>query len=250
VAKDPTEPRRDKSAMTARVFCPSLGPDDDVDQAFDSVYPDWVRCHSARHWTPVEVAQRAAELLVTSACTRVLDVGAGAGKFCIVGALTTQGRFCGVEQRAHLVEVAREAADHYGARRVHFIHGDITSIDWREFNAFYLYNPFSEHVTGPFGAIDPSITFAPALREMYIRFTKAQLAAAPVGTRVVTYHGFGGQMPPGFRCARREGRGSDFVELWIKEPTALWIPPFTVEDRGVRGSRIACALGSGDVDAR
>jgi hypothetical protein len=85
---------------------------------------------------------------------------------------------------------------------------------------------------------------------MYIRFTRAQLAATPVGTRVVTYHGYGGQMPPGFRCARREGRGSDFVELWIKEPTALWMPPFTVEDRGARGSRIACALGSGDVDAR
>jgi len=206
----------------------ALGPD--ADESFDRVYPDWVKCRSERHWTPVEVARRAAELLVTSAYTRVLDVGSGAGKFCIVGALATQGRFCGVEQRAHLVEVAREAAEHYGIqRRAHFFHGDIRAIDWSEFKAFYLYNPFSEHATGLFGAIDQSIELAPHLREKHIRFTRAQLAAAPVGTRVVTYHGFGGDMPPGYRCARREGHGTDFVELWVKEPAALWLPPFDSE---------------------
>ncbi len=80
---------------------------------FDHVYPDWVRSLSERHWTPVDVAERAAELLVTSAGVRVLDVGSGAGKFCIIGALTTEGKFCGIEQRAHLIDVAREAARHY-----------------------------------------------------------------------------------------------------------------------------------------
>jgi len=233
--------------MTARVLRTLLGPHDDVDKAFDSVYPDWVRFLSQHHWTPVEVAQRAAELLVTSASTRVLDVGSGAGKFCIVGALTTQGQFCGAEQRAHLVEVAREAAHYYGVgRRAHFIHGNITSINWREFNAFYLYNPFSEHVRGWLGVMDQTIDFAPALRERYIRFTRRQLAAAPVGTRVVTYHGFGGDMPPGFRCVRREGQGTDFVELWVKEPSTLWIPPFEFEDSAIR-SEIALA---GAVSAR
>ena len=43
------------------------------------------------HWTPVHVARRAAQFLVTGPETRVLDVGSGPGKFCLVGALATQG---------------------------------------------------------------------------------------------------------------------------------------------------------------
>jgi hypothetical protein len=227
-----------------------LGPDERADKTFDSAYPDWVRCRSERHWTPVEVAQRAAELLVTSARTRVLDVGAGAGKFCIIGALTTQGRFYGIEHQMHLVDVARETADHYGVQqRVQFTHGNMISTDWREFNAFYFYNPFCEHMTGLFGATDQTVDFAPRLRESYIRFARAQLTASPVGTRVVTYHGYGGRFPPGYRCVTREGRGTDFVELWVKEPTPLWMPPFDVEDLETR-SRLPgderVARGSGE----
>ena len=36
----------------------------------------------------------------------VLDIGCGPGKFCIVGALATTGRFTGVEQRKHLCDAA------------------------------------------------------------------------------------------------------------------------------------------------
>jgi len=203
----------DRSAMTARRVLSSLAPGDDADAAFDAVYPDWVRSRSKRHWTPVEVAQRAAELLVTDDNTRVLDVGSGAGKFCIIGALMTHGVFSGIEKRPDLVEVARAAANHFGARRTDFIHGDITSIDWRAFNAFYLFNPFLEYAEGLSGAID------------YIRFTSARLEAAPVGTRVATYHGYGGRMPAGFRCVWCEPKGSDFVEIWVKEPRLAWLPP-------------------------
>jgi SAM-dependent methyltransferase len=211
--------------MTGRAVLSSLAPGEDADVAFDGVYPDWVRRHSRRHWTPTEVAQRAAELLVTDDSTRVLDVGSGAGKFCIIGALTTRGVFSGIEQRPALVEVARAAANHYGARRTNFIHGDITSIDWREFNAFYLFNPFSEDGGSAFEAIDQTIAFSPAQRERYIRFTRVRLEGAPAGTRVATYHGYGGPMPTGFRRIRCEPKGSDFVELWVKEPTVLWVPP-------------------------
>lgn len=200
-----------------------------ADDEFDTVYSEWVRGHSERHWTPVEVARLAADLLVASAYTRVLDVGSGAGKFCIVGALTTRhGRFYGIEQRADLVHAAREAARSYGVEpRVHFIQGDITSIDWREFNAFYFYNPFSEPIEE---SPDAGVSFrggikaALHLREYYIRFARTQLTAAPSGTRVVTYYGLGGQLPPGYQCIRREGHGTDFIELWVKQPTGAWVP--------------------------
>jgi len=81
-----------------------------TDSDFDDVYPSPIRRVSASFWTPVSVAARAARLLVRDASTRVLDIGSGAGKFCIVGAAVTGASFTGIEHRGHLVEVARVAA--------------------------------------------------------------------------------------------------------------------------------------------
>lgn len=201
-------------------------PDSDVDEAFDRVYPSSVRYRSYVHWTPVGIARRVARLLVTSVGTRVLDVGAGAGKFCIVGALATPGRFHGVEQVPHLVEVARHAADRYGVRqRARFVLGDIRSVDWRDFDAFYLYNPFFEYLGWMAGGTDHAISIAPCARRELIAFTTAQLERAATGTRVATYYGFGGEMPRAYRCVLREGSGSDVVAVWVKEPTVATLPP-------------------------
>jgi len=38
------------------------------------------------------------------------------------------------------------------------------------------------------------------------------------GTRVVTYHGFGGKLPAGYALASREPAGGDALELWIRQP--------------------------------
>lgn len=45
----------------------------------------------------------------------------------------------------------------------------------------------------------------------------AKLAKLAVGTRVVTYHGFGGDFPRGYRCERIEKSGTDRLEQWVKE---------------------------------
>jgi len=42
------------------------------------------------------------------------------------------------------------------------------------------------------------------------------LGRARVGTRVVTYHGFGGVMPDSYRLALRERCYSGLLELWVK----------------------------------
>ena len=62
---------------------------------FDRLLPFYWRRLSIMHWTPVHVARRAAQLLVTGPKTRVLDVGSGPGKFCLVGAMATLGHFTG-----------------------------------------------------------------------------------------------------------------------------------------------------------
>ena len=41
---------------------------------------------------------------------------------------------------------------------------------------------------------------------------KTQLALARVGTRVVTYHGFGGEMPAGYEVVSRDYCGTDWID--------------------------------------
>ena len=49
--------------------------------------------------------------------------------------------------------------------------------------------------------------------------TQERLAQAPPGTRVVTFHGMGGDMPDGYERILREFQDIGFLELWIKDPS-------------------------------
>jgi predicted RNA methylase len=127
------------------------------DDAFDRVYDEKIRAHSEQHWTPVGVAARAARLLTRWGARRILDVGAGAGKFCIVGALSTGAEFVGVERREGLVRVAREAATRLGASRAKFIHSNVDSFSFEGFDGVYLYNPFYEQTSKHVVLIDHDV---------------------------------------------------------------------------------------------
>jgi len=185
-----------------------------ADAELDQVFPDELRDRSHLHWTPVAVAMRAAALLAPTPDTRVLDVGAGVGKLCLVGALATGAMWWGIEQDAVQVEAARHAAWALDAtRRTRFVCGDGSRLSWDEFDALYFYNPFSTVMLAPHAS--------PFLRYATIRATlgriEQQLATVRPGTRIVTFHGFGGKWPAGFSRALREPAGDDALELWIRE---------------------------------
>jgi SAM-dependent methyltransferase len=186
------------------------------DADFDAIYPEAVREVSSRFWTPVEVAMRAAQLLVTDRATRVLDIGAGVGKFCIVGALSTGASFTGVEHRGHLVDVARLAAAHVGARRAKFVQGRFHTLPWETFDAFYFFNPFVENVFPPSEHLDATVELSSDRCLADLTFAEELLSRAKVGARVATYHGFGGDMPKSYELLRTEPLGSDYLELWVK----------------------------------
>jgi cyclopropane fatty-acyl-phospholipid synthase-like methyltransferase len=186
------------------------------DQEFDRIFPEDIRSLSEIHWTPIEIARRAAGLLVVDATTRVLDVGSGCGKFCLVGSLTTSGQFHGVEQRPHLVQLARSLTEAYGMKRVVFTESDVRTIDWSRFQSFYLYNPFIENIYDPIGGVDESIALSESRYFEVVRWVQAKIDSLPLGTRVATYHGFGGHMPSGYRLIVQEPCGGDFLRLWIK----------------------------------
>src|SRR5947209_1589202 len=80
------------------------------DARFDRVYPPLAQSVSRRFWTPVRVALTGAGWLREARSQRLLDVGSGVGKFCIVTQLAAGCATHGVEQRESLVEAARAAA--------------------------------------------------------------------------------------------------------------------------------------------
>ena len=187
------------------------------DRDFDAVYPLDIRSASSTFWTPVQIAQRAAELLVRDAASSVLDVGAGAGKLCIVGALRTEATFTGIEHRPHLVTIARNAAERLDvSRKTRFLHGELREVERGRFDAFYFYNPFSENLYGPRDHLDDTVELSRARFCRDVDAAYRALERAPAGTRVVTYHGFGCALPPCYRNELREGAGTNVLELWIR----------------------------------
>ena len=185
-----------------------------TDLRFDLIYPEAIRRLSEIHWTPVEVARRAAELLHVGPKTHVLDIGSGPGKFCMVAALTTNGKFTGVEQRPDLAKMARNVARHYKIPRVSFIPAKMEEIDWSRFTGFYLYNPFIETLYEEDARIDGHVDFGQIRYIKQVRFVQRKLVVLPIGTRIVTFHGFGGEMAPGYEITCRERWGEDYIVQW------------------------------------
>jgi SAM-dependent methyltransferase len=184
----------------------------ELDDQFDSFYPDAIRRLSSLHWTPVIVARRAAQYLVSGPGTRVLDVGCGPGKFCMVGAMTTEGVFTGVEQRDSLAKLARATLKTRQLRQVRILHANITEVHFGQYEAFYLFNPFEENLFQGAG-IDESVEYSSVLYEQYTEYVGRQLERTPLGTRVVTYHGSCEEMPEGFECQRTSFGGS--LKFWV-----------------------------------
>lgn len=183
------------------------------DNRFDLVYPPEIRAASTVHWTPVLIARRAAEFLVREPGTRVLDIGCGPGKFCIVGALATEGRFTGVEQRRYLCDVAQSIIEQAKIPNAEIIHGNVAEIEFSNFDAFYLFNPFEENLETTL-KIDQTVTLSGDLYEKYTEHVARQLALAPLGTRVVTYCGVCEEVPMGYECIES---GLDYgLKFWEK----------------------------------
>jgi len=186
-----------------------------ADEQFDLIYPSSVSRLSQDHWTPVEVAMSAANLLVTNVSDRVLDVGSGCGKFCTVAALTAGAQFVGIEQRAHLLSVARDVSRKLRVPNAKFKYGNMVNLDWSEYDAFYFFNPFYENQF-KLAKIDDTVSVSREKFNLYVETVILKLREVKVNTRVVTYHGFGGIMPGCFELDQVKVAGSHQLDLWIK----------------------------------
>jgi SAM-dependent methyltransferase len=186
------------------------------DDDFDALLPTKYESISRKHWTSIRAAKLASDFLVEKFGTRVLDIGSGVGKFCLVGALTTKGFFTGVEQRKELVTVARSLAARYLVGNVHFIHDNITSIQFADFDAFYFYNSFYENIEWE-NRIDDSVSLHSKLYRRYSSYVAGQLASLRPGSRLVTNCGSTCIIPKSYKRVDSVYHGK--LDFWEKITT-------------------------------
>lgn len=188
-----------------------------TDAELDGIYATPWQAISSRHWTPIEVARRAALWLTEGGARLVLDVGSGVGKVCIVGAGTTEATFVGIEHRATLVRAALAASRVLGVEeRTLFVHAEASLPLMRGYGAIYLFNPFGENLYSSAGQIDGRVPLGKERYRRDVALVEQVLAAMAPGGRVVTYHGFGGHIPDNFSLVRDIPIGSDALKLWVK----------------------------------
>jgi SAM-dependent methyltransferase len=191
------------------------------DARFDRLLGPELQRLATLHFTPIEVGRRAAAFLTAAGATEVADLGAGAGKFCLVGAATTSARFTGIEQRPGLVAVARVLARRMGlAERAQFVEGDLRTVPLRRFQAFYVYDPFAEVEASPDERLDPCLPVTD--RAGGVSALLDRLSSAPAGTRVAIFCGLSGRRPAHYRQVGAEAMNArgDTLELFVRSGAA------------------------------
>jgi predicted RNA methylase len=191
------------------------------DHVFDQFLPPELRDLSGQYWTPLAVAARAAEWLEQFNVQTVVDIGAGAGKFCVVAGLLANSKFIGVEQRSRLVTAARELASTFDLNeRVTFLHSTFGESSIPAADAYYMYNPFGENLFGLEDRLDHDVELCGARYLKDVAAVERLLSDAPAGTFLLTYNGFGGDLPADYREVRVDRELPNVLRMWRKRAPA------------------------------
>lgn len=185
------------------------------EENFRHLYPPPVQHLDKMHWSPLRVVHKAVAFLAARKGAKILDIGSGAGKFCLAGAYyRPHAHFFGVEQRKYLVDHARKAAAIAGSTNVSFLHKNFTQMDLTRFDHFYFYNSFFENLVDS-DKIDDSIAYDPGLYHYYSSYLYRELDRLPPGTKIVTYCSWDDEIPPGYHL---KGTSlNHLLKFWIKQ---------------------------------
>ena len=184
------------------------------DLNFNALYPLPIRSVAEKHWTPIEVAMKAAAFLAVSPEEKVLDIGSGSGKFCLTAAhFHPLINFYGIEQRPDLVNLCNNLKEKLKLTNVSFICDNIINLEFKNYDHFYFYNSFYENIEGT-QKIDYNVAYSERLYDAYNRYLYRQLKKKPSGTRLVTYHSFGSEIPKEYEVVQTAYE--DYLKFWIK----------------------------------
>ncbi len=184
------------------------------DMIFNSVYPPHIREVAEKHWTPLEVAMKAADYLASTPGAKILDIGSGSGKFCFIAAqYHPETPFYGVEQRKELVDLCNQLKEDFKLNNISFINKNVTDINFADYDHFYFYNSFYENIEGT-QKIDYTVPYSEKLYDYYNLIVYKQLKKMPSGTKVASFHSFGNEMPPGYEIVHSSFE--NYLQFWVK----------------------------------
>jgi Methyltransferase domain len=183
------------------------------DSAFDTIFSNELKEVAEIHFSPIVVAKKAAQYLVQKKGDRILDIGSGAGKFCMIGSVFTDGFFSGVEQREHLHDLAIRLSETLDLTNLNFLNANILDISFQDFDGFYCFNPFYENIN-PTGKMDDFIELKRGLYDEYSLYVKTQLDSKPIGTKLVTYFSYLTEIPDSYRLQFSDFEGK--LKMWEK----------------------------------
>ncbi len=181
---------------------------------FCMLLPEYLQKASKTYFTPIRIAEIATQWLTEDGRKRVLDIGAGVGKFCITGARNSDSYFYGIEYRKSLSKVANDLIHHFEIQNAVVQNVNVIEIDFTDFDAFYLYNPFYENLEIT-KRLNNEVQLSDSLYAAYLKYTEYQLRMTKKGTRVVTYHGNSMEVPLSFKKFKETKDG--LLNLWIKK---------------------------------
>ena len=96
---------------------------------------------------------------------------------------------------------------------VSFINANILNIDFKTFDAFYIFNPFLE-THDKSARMDHSVSISDGDYDVFTTYVRNELAKKEIGTRLATYWTAENQIPESF-----EMKGSffgDTLRFWEK----------------------------------
>ena len=131
--------------------------------------------------------------------------------------MSTQGQFTGVEQRENLVRIAQEVVRKHNVPRLQLLHANIQEVNFCDYDAFYIFNPFQENIT-PALRIDYEIDLQPQFYIDYTKYVQQQLLSMPAGTRVVSYCGDAMEIPDCYECVK--SAFTEKLKFWVKKPSS------------------------------
>ncbi len=188
------------------------------DQEFDSIYPFRIQSLSRKHWTPVDVAAKAAGFLC-SEDSSILDIGSGAGKFCLISAaLHPESSFTGIDLRPDLIRLCNKLKQANELSNLSFVHQDIKKTDLSVYTGFYFFNSFQENIDET-ANMDKSSLLSYDAYKSYVKHLFGQFQQLPVGIKLATYHTSELYIPKSFTLV-----GSHFedkLKLYIKSGKEL-----------------------------
>lgn len=176
---DPS-PRKRAAQDLAKIMRTGSCPND---RSFDRFLPKPLRLVASEYWTPLAVARRAAEWLEGFGIQNVVDIGSGAGKFCVAGALFGKCQFIGLERYSSRVTSARALADLFDVNhRVSFVAGSLGAVPTPVGDAYYFFNPFGEYWLGADHPLEAGAEVTEPRHPDGVAAAEDLLRRAPVGT--------------------------------------------------------------------